>query len=75
MGKGRFGEQGPAWEQPKRESGVPRTDRGSESKIEGRCVLNQDDRRGDRWKVGRVKSGFVGVKDASGRVSGRLMGG
>lgn len=39
---------------------VPGTERGSESKIEGRCVLNQEDRRKDRWKVGREKSGFVG---------------
>lgn len=39
---------------------VPRTERGSESKVEGQCVLNQDDRREDRQKVGRGKSGFVG---------------
>lgn len=39
---------------------VPGTERGSESKREGQCVLNQDDRRQDRWKVGRGKRGFVG---------------
>jgi hypothetical protein len=67
----------PGWAQLQRESGGVSLGLGESAVLgtEGLCVRNQGGRREDRWKVGRMKSGFEREQKVEGAVGSGWVGG